>query len=113
MDFHITDVCTEDFNRGGAVVTLDHLAASLNHGFGAVDRNDFASFGGDAAPHRKRGGAERAAQIVQGAAGLAVMFGQRFDHRNNGSIARHGTSDHIGENVRYLFVKPEIGNLSQ
>ena len=59
--------------------------------------------------YRKTGAAETRAQIINGTSRAAVAFGEHADHRNNRTVARHRSVDHVLENTRHLVIESKRG----
>ncbi len=88
------------------------IAAAFDHGGGVVDADDAAIAMGEMTPHHQGGGTERAAEIIQGAAGLGEALGHHADGRKDVGVTGDRALDHVGKDIRDLLVKTEITELS-
>ena len=112
-DFCCNHIPFNDTHTCASMNPLDRLAAARHHGRRVVDRDDLAVFGIQTACHREGCRAERATQVVEVAAGLGIVLRQRFNHGDDGAVARNRALDHVGKNIGHLRVEVKVGNVGQ
>ena len=83
FDLGVTDVTFADLDRDVGFEGAQMATAAFDHGGRVVDADDAAIIKRKMTPHHQGGGAERTAEIVQGAAGLGETFGHHANGRKN------------------------------
>ncbi len=90
-----------------AVVGGNDLAASPDHRWREIDRDDFTARGRDVVTHSQCSGTERATQVITPGAGPHVTGRKHADRIDGCRVAGDRTLEHIGKYIRDRVVELE------